>query len=109
MLVLVNWTLATVLSVNGFNFLEMRKQLAYSYRLHRVRRTSIPPHMQVLSCHLACQDLRYCCNLQAIDRLSVLTPEGRPMKFLCPLRKSVHLVALLHPLHSGEGHHRPLS
>lgn len=86
----------------------MRRQLADSYRLHPARRTSIPQHMRVLSCRpLACQDLRYCCNLRAIDLLSVLTLEGLPMKFPYLLRKSMHLVAL-HHLHSGEGHHRLL-
>lgn len=88
----------------------MRRQLAGSYQLHPAHRTFIPPHMQVLLCHpLAYQDLRYCCNLLTIDLLSVLTPEDLPMKFLCPLRKSMPLVALLHLLHSGEGHRRPLS
>lgn len=86
----------------------MRRQLADSYRLHPARRTSIPQHMQVLSCLLlACQDLRYCCNLRAIVLLSVLTLEGLPMKFLYLLRKSVHQVAP-HLLHSGEDLHRLL-
>ena len=86
----------------------MRRQLGDSYRLHPVRRMSTLRPMQVLSCRpLACQDLRYYCNLRLIDPLSVPILEGLPMKFLCLLRKSIHLVALLH-LHSGEGHHHLL-
>lgn len=80
-----------------------------SFRLHPARRTFIPLHMQVLLCRpLAYQDLRYCCNQRGIDLLSVPTPEDLPLKFLCPLRKPIPLVALLHHLHSEEDHHRLL-
>lgn len=89
----------------------MRRQLAGSYQLHQARRTSIPPHMQVLSCRpLAYQDLPYCCSLRIIDLLSVLTLGDHLMKFLCPLhRKSIPLVVLLRHLRSEEGHRRLLS
>jgi hypothetical protein len=84
----------------------MPKQLADSYRLHPARKMSIPQHMRVLSCpHLVYQDRHYYCNLLAIDRLSVLTPEGLQMKFLSLLLKAIPLVALLHHLHSGEDRH----